>query len=161
MLVEALRVDYTHLPNRAFCEHCGMASRELDCIYLLTVFICFINALTAVQTIRYPYSDEKGNQHPSGGNNEEYLDVSLKIPPSFALAPEREDDSYPLTNVSIERPASPKLRETMSAPSAGDGFRGSRPVKRSTVNIANNNESFGSVRLADRPEWSNNEFRMF
>lgn len=138
-----------------------MASRELDCIYLLTVFICFINALTAVQTIRYPYSDEKGNQHPSGGNNEEYLDVSLKIPPSFALAPEREDDSYPLTSVSIERPASPKLRETMSAPSAGDGFRGSRPVKRSTVNIANNNESFGSVRLADRPEWSNNEFRMF
>lgn len=112
------------------------------------------------QTIHYPYSDEKGNQ-PHSGNNEDYLNVSIKIPPSMALAPEREDDSYPLTNVAVERPPSPRLRETVSAPSTGEDFRGSRPVKRSTANVVSSAESFGSVRLADRPEWSNNEFRMF
>ncbi|KAI8888059.1 hypothetical protein K501DRAFT_173969 [Backusella circina FSU 941] len=32
LLVEALRIDYTRLPNQAFCEHCGMVT------YIITSF---------------------------------------------------------------------------------------------------------------------------
>ena len=202
LLVEALRIDYTRLENQAFCEHCGMA-------------------------IRPPTDDHKRlpNNPNTNTNNNDYLNVSLKIPDSFAapvddanmynhgytsptsnsmivqdmssdggktpstrqFIQEQSGEYCPMSAVisidpdllpppSVSTPSydfpsvSSNMRDTASAPSVVHNFKSNRPFKRGATDreslvdptrAYDPTRTFGSTHLTHRPEWSNNEFRMF
>ncbi|ORZ03001.1 hypothetical protein BCR43DRAFT_559805 [Syncephalastrum racemosum] len=152
LLVEALRVDYLRLNSQAFCEHCGM------------------------QAVR----QRSEKQSPSSGKDD-YLNVSLKMPDSMVGTLPRDggmvnladDDRLPSalsdhTILSLDpvlrRDNSDGFYDSVSAPS--DFRHDHRPIKRTKADRESIQQldpvsSMNSIRLVERPEWSNNEYRMF
>ncbi|KAI8388272.1 uncharacterized protein BYT42DRAFT_559540 [Radiomyces spectabilis] len=159
LLVEALRVDYTGLPNQAFCENCGMA-------------------------VRYTRSgsDRKQKSEP------DYIGLAVRGPSSQSMmgAPytptSAEHQTASLINSPIKRATFSRnsvhmfdhataMEETVSAPALGTKHGGSPTTPKpslasdSALRSIDPTSSFASLdqsrRLTDRPEWSNNDYRMF
>ncbi|KAI9265142.1 hypothetical protein BDA99DRAFT_43582 [Phascolomyces articulosus] len=184
LLVEALRIDYTRLENQAFCEHCGVAIRpptddkrgpppnSNNNDEYLNVSLKIPDSLATpfdghhsstrnsiiVQEIdhRRP-SSMQPLSHPLTSSND-YCPMSAVVSVDPDLLPDSSSPSYDF------RSSSSNMRNTTSAPSMVHDFGNHRPFKRTAMDresMVDPTNTFGSTRLSYRPEWSNNEFRMF
>ncbi|KAG0175369.1 hypothetical protein DFQ28_000956 [Apophysomyces sp. BC1034] len=140
LLVEALRVDYTRLPSQAFCENCGMAIRYLR---------------------SKGTSDSAKRSKSRTDEQNEAIDLKqVKAPPEAKTSNQFHHPLATFAAQSSSNPFTGAVRETTSAPNFA---LGSRPLRSGEIPV-DATASFSMERpsrLADRPEWSNNDYRMF
>ncbi|KAI8146986.1 hypothetical protein BJV82DRAFT_373037 [Fennellomyces sp. T-0311] len=149
LLVEALRVDYTRVPNQAFCENCGMAIH--------------IDPASPLPSERKPKREQQQSfSLPTPVETEDSIMRAVSIFEATTSQPhirnsilkdeeQREVSSAPVFGLN-DRPVSPsKNRPVPPSPTA--------PTPAVTAETTSNN---GRRRpLSQHPEWSNNDYRMF
>ncbi|KAI7857730.1 hypothetical protein BDC45DRAFT_500536 [Circinella umbellata] len=182
LLVEALRVDYTRVPNQAFCENCGME------IHL---------PLTASKSIKNSSGRNGGGRRRVGGGRhhyhpEERQSYSLPTPvetedsimravsvfeattsqPHIRAAALRDDEKRETNSAPViinDKRASFSSRRTscpLSPPSPTSPTSPTQPPNAMTTDTNNVGpvpaSPTGTRRpLSHHPEWSNNDYRMF